>query len=381
MTIMRILHVGHVPFQPESGTPYHLSMALARHIPVTYLNPPLPFSRWLRTHHWRSQRDKSAHLEVISVVLPGELRFLPRRWRKKPQQILSLACILRRLRQIDSDSLVLWVSNSDLAPLLHRLLRPALTCYHRLDDFGAMDPALINLEYELEKISDIIFVVSPHLQVQHEQRGRQAILLPNAVDTTFFAKAFDERTPIPADLSNLPAPRIGFVGWVTPRWINIELILEIARRCPNWSLVLIGPKVSWHPPALPPNVYLLGKRPYRLLPHYLKGLDVCLVPFKNNAITHGASPLKLYEYLAAGRAVVSTPVPDLPAFKGVVWCAEDVAGFIDAIEEALTVAHDPQEQRCRLEAVAPHSWAARAQTVLEYLGKAMKSVSAHVSQH
>ena len=378
---MRILHVGHVPFQPESGTSYHLSMALARHVPVAYLNPPLSFSRWLRTYRWRSQRNKSAHLDVISVVLPGELRFLPRRWRKKPQQILTLAPILRRLRRLNPESLVLWASHSDLSPILHRLLRPALTCYHRLDDFGAMDPALIKLESELEKISDIIFVVSPHLQVQHEQRGRQAILLPNAADTAFFAKALDVGTPIPTDLSDLPAPRIGFVGLVTPLWIDIDLILEIARHCPNWSLVLIGSKLSWHPSTLPPNVYLLGKRPYRLLPHYLKGLDVCLVPFKNNAITHGASPLKLYEYLAAGRAVVSTPVPDLPAFEGVVWCAEDVPNFIRAIEEALTVAHDPDQQRRRVEAVAPHSWEARAQTVLEYLGKAMKSVSAHVSQH
>jgi glycosyltransferase involved in cell wall biosynthesis len=378
---MRILHVGHVPFQPESGTPYHLSMALARHIPVTYLNPPMSLSRWLQTYRWRVQRSQSAHIDVLSVVLPGELRFLPRRLRTKPQQILTLASILQRLRRIVSGAWVLWVSNSDLAPVLHRLLRPVLTCYHRLDDFGAMDPSLINLECELEKISDIIFVVSPHLQAQHVQRGRHAILLPNAVDIASFAKALDEATFVPTDLGNLPAPRIGFVGWVTPRWIDIDLVLEIARRRSNWSFVLIGPKVSWHPSALPPNVYLLGKRPYHLLPHYLKGLDVCLVPFKNNAITHGASPLKLYEYLAAGRAVVSTPVPDLPAFEGVVWCAEDAPNFIRAIEEALTVAHDPQEQRRRVEAVAPHSWEARAQTVLEYLGRAVQSGSALASPY
>jgi glycosyltransferase involved in cell wall biosynthesis len=242
-----------------------------------------------------------------------------------------------------------------------------------------MDPALINLEYELEKISDIIFVVSPHLQKQHKQRGRETILLPNAVDTTFFAKALHEETCIPADLRDIPSPRIGFVGLATPKWVDIELMLEIARHRPNWSLVLIGPKLSWHPPALSPNVYLLGKRPYRLLPHYLKGLDVCLVPFKNNAITHGASPLKLYEYLAAGQAVVSTPVPDLPAFEGVVWCAEDAPSFIRAIEEALTVAHNPQEQRRRLEAVAPHSWEARAQTVLDHLTRAMRNASAPAS--
>jgi glycosyltransferase involved in cell wall biosynthesis len=178
---------------------------------------------------------------------------------------------------------------------------------------------------------------------------------------------------------NLPAPRIGFVGWVTPRWIDVDLILQVARSRPEWSIVIIG-SVSRHVPSFPSNVYLLGKRPYHLLPHYLKGLDVCLVPFKNNAITRGASPLKLYEYLAAGRAVVSTPVPDLPAFEGVVWCAEDAPNFIRAIEEALTVAHDPQEQRRRVEAVAPHSWEARAQTVIQHLVSALNATSGfHVS--
>jgi glycosyltransferase involved in cell wall biosynthesis len=370
---MRILHVGHVPFQPESGTPYHLSMALARHIPVTYLNPPMSLSRWVRSRHeWRNLPPM---VEVVSIALPGGLRFLPRRSRL----MFLVPLILRRIKGIDRDELVLWVSISNLSLPLYRQLRPRLTCYHRLDDFGAMKPSLMSLEDSLEKIADIVFVASPNLQKQHQVHGREAILLPNAVDLALFAKALYKETSIPSDLQGIPHPRIGFVGWVTPKWIDVDLILQVARSRPEWSIVIIG-SVSRHVPSFPSNVYLLGKRPYHLLPHYLKGLDVCLVPFKNNAITHGASPLKLYEYLAAGRAVVSTPVPDLPAFEGVVWCAEDAPNFIRAIEEALTVAHDPQEQRRRVEAVAPHSWEARAQTVIQHLVSALNATSGfHVS--
>lgn len=366
---MQLFHVGHVPFRPEWGTPYHLSVALAGHMPVAYINPPLSFSQWavLRRQPFITRSE----VRVISPVLPGALRFLPRRWRKKPLRTLTLPIILHQLRHVASDQLVLWVSNSELALWLHQRLRPALTCYHRLDDFGAMDPSLAPLERALEQIADIIFVVSPHLQAQHRARGREAHLLPNGVDTAFFARALEEETPIPADLQAIPAPRIGFIGHLTPRWIDFELMMVAAEQRPNWSFVMIGPKVSWQPDCLPPNFYLLGARPYAQLPQYLKGLDVCLVPFKQNAITDGASPLKLYEYLAAGRAVVSTPVPDLPTFEQVVWCVRDVEGLVQAVEQALPVAHDPLEQRRRVEAVAPHSWEARAQMVVKYLTRAL----------
>ncbi len=367
---MVIVHVGHVVFRPDRGTPYHLSMALARHVPVIYLNPLMSGTQWLL---WRREsarwRLSEANIRVLSVVAPGALRFVPRRWRSSLKIALEGWRSLRQLRPFTSEPLVLWVSNSELALWLHRMLRPVLTCYHRLDDFGAMDATLARLERSLEQIADLIFVVSPYLQEQHRRNGREAVLLPNAVDTTFFAQALHDSTPIPADLRALPSPRIGFVGWLHPKWIDIDLLLSLARCRPDWSFAVIGPKVDWHPTNLPSNLYLIGQRPYHQIPAYLKGLDVCLVPFKDNAITLGASPLKLYEYLAAGRAVVSTPVPDLSTFADVVWCAQNKEGFLDLIEEALQTAHDPVLQRQRLEAVAPHSWERRAEFAIQHIEK------------
>jgi glycosyltransferase involved in cell wall biosynthesis len=367
---MQLVHIGHVAFRPESGTAYHLSLALARHGAVSYVNPPLSLTRWLGQRA-QVRVGSGSQVSVISVVVPGELRFLPRRWRQKPLELWMTPIVARALRHYPCESLVLWVSNSALALRLHRVLQPRLTCYHRLDDFGAMDPTLEPLERALEGIADLIFVVSPHLIAQHQQRGREAILLPNGVNVALFARAVASQTTLPNDLACIRAPRIGFVGWLTPRWIDLELMLEIARLRPDWSLVLIGSKLAWEPPPLPPNVHLLGFRPYHQLPNYLKGLDVCLVPFKDNAITQGASPLKLYEYLAAGRAVVSTPVPDLPTFGDLVWQAHTAQEFVHAIEDALASAHDPVLQQRRIEAVRPHSWEARAETVMYHLRQAL----------
>lgn len=376
---MRLVHVGHVPFRPEVGTPYHLSLALARYMPVIYINPPLSFGGWASSRRFFKSSDGVYDLDVVSVVMPGQLRFLPRRWRKKPTEWLMLPWVLRSLRGINPHSMVLWVSNSELALVLHRRLRPRLTCYHRLDDFGAMDPSLAPLERALEQIADIIFVVAPALRDQHRARGREAILLPNAVNRTLFERALDESLAVPTDLQKIPRPRVGFIGWITPRWIDIELILEIARRRPDWSLVLIGPKVSWHPISLPSNCYLIGARPYAQLPAYLKGIDVCLIPFKEGAIRDGASPLKLYEYLAAGRAVVSTPVPGLDNFEELVWCASNADEFVESIEQALGEAHNPRAQSRRTEAVAPHTWEARAHFVMEHLSRWLHDVPAPAS--
>jgi glycosyltransferase involved in cell wall biosynthesis len=371
---MVIAFVGYVGFRPERGTCYHLSRALARHVPVVYLNPLMSLKDWLT---WRreiaSYSLPDVEIQVLSAVAPGALRFIPKRWRVPLRIAIEGWRSLLRLRQISSYELVLWATHSETALWLHRVLRPALTCYHRVDDFGAMNPTFIPLERSLAQIADLIFAVSPHLQAQHQRQGRDAILLPNAVDIRFFAQALNSPTEIPPDLSALPPPRIGFIGWLYPKWIDIELVLELAHRRPHWSFVMIGPKVDWHPRDLPPNFHLLGQRPYHQLPAYLKGLDVCLVPFKDNAITLGASPLKLYEYLAAGRAVVSTPVPDLPNFAEVVWCARDVEGFIRCIEEALPVAHDPVLQQRRIEAIAPHTWEARARYALEHIQNALQA--------
>jgi glycosyltransferase involved in cell wall biosynthesis len=367
---MHVVYTGHVGFRPEAGTPYHLSVALARYLSVSYVNPPLSLTRWLQLRPlWQSVGG--LQLSILSVIAPGELRFLPRRWRQKPLDLWMTPLVVRRLRRYPPESLILWVSNSALALRLHRVLQPRLTCYHRLDDFGAMDAALEPLERALERIADLIFVVSPNLIAQHQQRGRDAILLPNGVNVPLFLQAVSPDTVVPVQLARLPSPRVGFVGWLTPRWIDLELMLEIARLRPDWSLALIGPKVAWEPPPLPPNVHLLGFRPYHQLPNYLKGLDVCLVPFKDNAITQGASPLKLYEYLAAGRAVVSTPVPDLPTFGDLVWQAHTAREFVAAIEDALPHAHDPTLQQRRIEAVKPHSWEARAETVMYHLRHAL----------
>lgn len=371
---MILVHVGHVMYRPESGTPYHLSRALSKYFSVVYINPIAGLWQW---YQWHSRMKMLGilreNVRVVTPVAPGGLRFLPRSWRKLPIQTLTLFQLVRLFRQLRNQQTILWVSNSELALRLHAILRPTLTCYHRLDDFGAMDPNLAELELALERIADIVFVVSPHLIPHHQSRGRQAILLPNAVSAEMFSTALNPTTPIPEDLLAIPEPRIGFIGWITPKWVDIELIFAVAQNNPHWHFVLVGPCVNWHPTVMPQNVHHLGVRPYHQLPHYLKGMNVCLLPFKKNGITKGASPLKFYEYLAAGRAIVSTYVPEVDYFDKLVWQADTPEEFSQAIHDALKNAHDPVLQQKRVQAIQPHTWEVRAEQVYQHINKYLLS--------
>jgi glycosyltransferase involved in cell wall biosynthesis len=255
---------------------------------------------------------------------------------------------------------------------LRRALKVEILCYHRLDDYAVLLPKDRPLERAIEAKADLLFVVSMPLQEQYARQGRKAILLPNGVDLAHFSQALNEKTEVPKDLASLPSPRIGFVGLVDPLWVDTELLVSLARARPDWSVVVIGDTKKWRVPTdAPKNLHILGPRPYARVPHYLKGMDVCLVPFRNNAVSQAASPLKLYEYLAAGRAVVSAPVPDLAFLGSVVRSAQNRDEFLIAIEEVLPLAHDPTEQKQRLEVAAQHSWQQRAQVALGWIEKAL----------
>lgn len=315
------------------------------------------------------------NMKVVTPVLPITFRFLPRRLRRKLIALLATLQVHRQIVEDLKEPLVLWSYLNELTIALRRRLKPALLCYHCLDDFAVLLPKERYLEKMIENLADLLFVVSPTLQQRYAIQGRQAFLLPNGVDVDHFAQALSPDTCVPEDMANLSSPRIGFVGTVDPAWVDTEILLQIAQARPDWSVIIIGHLVNWYQPKkLPPNCFFLGARPYQTIPAYLKGLDVCLIPFKDNAITRSASPLKLYEYLAAGRAVVTSPVPDQLNFSPVTWLAQTTEEFLRAIEEALKVANDYREQQRRLSIVSQHSWQQRAKTALSHVQHALASL-------
>lgn len=148
----------------------------------------------------------------------------------------------------------------------------------------------------------------------------------------------DRTLPAPERLRAIPQPRIGFVGMLA-YWIDLDLIEYIARSRSQWQLVFLGPvgtdisRLKAHP-----NIHFLGRIDYSQLPHYMAHVDCFINPYKRDDIAESCSPLKVFEYLAAGKPVVSVPMPEIARFAQGIHFAESYADFVDCIEAALEAA-------------------------------------------
>jgi glycosyltransferase involved in cell wall biosynthesis len=152
------------------------------------------------------------------------------------------------------------------------------------------------------------------------------------VDVKHFSQARLPQTEIPADVRFGEGKMVlGYFGVVDER-LDYELIGKLAQANPNWHVAIIGPACKVDPATFPqaPNLHWLGRREYAELPAYTKAFDVCLMPFAMNQATEFINPTKALEYMATGRPIVSTPVPDVVSnFGKVVKIARTHQEFID----------------------------------------------------
>jgi glycosyltransferase involved in cell wall biosynthesis len=138
--------------------------------------------------------------------------------------------------------------------------------------------------------------------------------------------------------------------------IDYKTIEFLARDNPGSSVVLIGPILTAPPGELPSNVYLTGPREYADLPRYLKGFDVCILPFKRTELVSFISPTKTPEYLAGGRPVVSSFIPDVKEIYGdVVAIAESPEEFSEACRRAW-VNSGNRQALCEIAETRAKSW-------------------------
>lgn len=219
-------------------------------------------------------------------------------------------------------------------------LQPQAVVYDCMDELSLFQGASADLctwEEELFRRADVVFTGGPSLYEAKRLRHNNAHLFPSSIDFNHFARARQDSEP--ADQAAIPYPRLGFFGVIDERF-DIELIDAVARARPDWQVVLIGPVVKIDPQQLPrhDNIHYLGARDYDMLPAYLGGWDVALLPFARNNATRFISPTKTPEYLAGGKPVVSTPIRDVIDLYGhldMVCIAADGDEFVQCIEKLL----------------------------------------------
>jgi len=202
--------------------------------------------------------------------------------------------------------------------------------------------------------------------------------VPNGVDFETFHRALDPRLAIPEEFRAIPGPRIGYLGNLEAR-VDYALIERIAMQRPDWSIVLVGPSEGYWQEKLAilgtlSNVYVMGKRPPSEAPGILKAFDAAMIPFVRSPQTEAIYPLKLNEYLAAGKAVVMTPFADLREFQDVAWIAPDGDAFLAALEEAIRPA-DPDLVRRRWQTARENDWRDRAAQIAQVLAQRLSGRS------
>lgn len=246
--------------------------------------------------------------------------------------------------------------------------------YDWIDDLAVFphDRALLerNHSWALEH-ADVVTSVAMPLHQQALARRPDALYLPNGVEYELFADA-SAAPPADEELTALLAhgrPIAAYYGALA-RWFDYGMLASAARRRPDWSFLLIGPRLddSGHGQELfeLSNVAWLGPRSYFTLPGYLAAVDVALIPFAINEITLATSPLKLYEYLAAGKPVVAAAMPECQATPGVL-IAHDGDELATLLDEAKERGRQPSYRAAAAEIGRGASWDARAACALRAL--------------
>ncbi len=347
---LTLLCLSHLRWDHVWQRPQQLMSRFAQHCRVIYVDPPL-----IEAAHERpflQAQPAAADVEVIRPIFPTELLDTPGNsykelWLQLLPEVLEMA----------GPSTILWVF-SPLSDYLVAVARPKieLAVYDCMDDLASFKDGTTEMrqrEEHLLSLVDLVFTGGHSMYEARKHLHPQVVCFPSGVDVEHYRQVFDPATSIPAAAAAIPQPRLGYFGVLDER-IDWPLIAALAERQPDWQWVLIGPTAKVEEADLPkaPNIHYLGQQQYRDLPAFLKSFDVATMPFALNEATRFISPTKTLEYLAGGKPVISSSVPDVVAFyTGIVTIADDVDAWCSAIESALS--ETPEALQARLEQVKP----------------------------
>jgi glycosyltransferase involved in cell wall biosynthesis len=334
-----------------------------------------------------NRRSLARRLFATEEVMPGvrlrkAVNVLP--WRATSVFANAVDCavtaaLLRRFAHRLRRPVVLWIYDPGSARMAGSC-GEELTVYDCVDDYAeqSSSPRGRAVATAGDRIavlrSRLVFVTSKTMLERQRLLNPETHLVPNAADPVHFAQAADRASSAP-EAGELPRPVLGFAGNFLASKVDFDLLEEVARLRRQWTVLLIGPETSETASALGqvarlPNVHWIGARPYSDLPKYVAAFDVGLIPYLSNAYTRSCFPLKLYEYLAAGKPVVATGVPELAGMEPDVVLVDGAERVVAAVEAALERLGDADSER-RMQLAAQNSWDTRTDRLLELVDGAL----------
>jgi glycosyltransferase involved in cell wall biosynthesis len=369
----QIVCIGHGDWNPELATnQHHLMSRLGQANEVLFveslgLRRPQFVSRDLR-RMWRRLRDGLKGIrpdDGVHVLSPIGIPAHSHRWLRTINGALLRWQVGRAATRLGFDRPMLW-SYVPQAEALLGLLEPSFVVYHCVDDIAAQKgvhgPSFRDAERRFVSRADLVLASAPAIAERLRFLHPNVVDAPNVADVDFFATAL-EPGPVDAAIEALPRPRVVFTGAVVPTQVDLDWLAALARERPDWSFALVGPIGFGDPRSdvsalrAVPNIHLLGARPYDELPRILRSADAALIPYALNPLTASVFPMKVYEYIAAGLPVVSTPLPALRDVPEVTLVASprEAAEALDR----LMAEGSALRRRERSASAAGHAWSDR----------------------
>jgi hypothetical protein len=265
----------------------------------------------------------------------------------------------RRLGQVDAHDVdILWISNFTMSSLrtLVRAERVVFRFFDHLHGFRGMPRSVLDVFKRFAQEGDLVVGSSRSVCSEIRALGFDPMYLPNGSDPEHFLGA--------SRSARASAKRVVYVGAID-HWFDFDSVLFWARELPDVQFDLYGP-VNAKVPRIEGEVNMGGPVEYSDLPRILQHASTGIIPFLRNELTEGVHPIKMYDYLSAGCAVVSSALPEVEPIPGAVWTYSSREEGLDILGNLSSTTLD----RGRLHSLArEHSWSSRLEAVLDRLGQ------------
>ncbi len=302
----------------------------------------------------------------VQTLLQVPLHRFP--WVRRLNRVLMLWQLRRTLTQLGVRAPVTWFVLPHLAGIVGQL-GDRLSVYYCIDDYASLpdvDAAAVRqMDEELTRRADLVFVASETLLETKRRLNPETHVSPHGVDFAHFARAQDPALPVPDDIAALPRPVVGFFGLIE-RWIDLGLVHWLAEQRPHWTFLMIG-RVAVPDAEVPrrPNLVYLGRRPYESLPAYGKAFSAALIPYHLTPQVLHANPIKLREYLAMGKPIVSVSTPEIDKFSAHVRIGRSREELLAHLDAAVEVGLTPSDVAAQTALASTMTWDANLRRVIE----------------
>jgi glycosyltransferase involved in cell wall biosynthesis len=377
-TLPPIVYFGNTWSTDHRTSSHHIAAHLALRTQLLYiecpgLRAPAATGRDLRRtveRIWQALRGERRTDDGMLVATLLQIPFRRGRLFVRVNEWLARATIRRLLKRQRMSGVVSWAVVPHVTHIAGRL-GERLLVYYCIDDYAALpgvDERIVSeMDGELTRRSDLVFVAAATLLESKRAANPSTSLSPHGVDYEHFAQAQDRTAPVAADIADITGPVVGCIALIE-RWIDIELIDEVAKANPSATVVVIG-RIAVPSAGLStrPNIRWLGPRPYQSLPSYGRRFDVAIIPYRPTRQVMNANPLKLREYLAMGIPIVSVATPEIDQFASLVSIARRREDFAGLVSSALGAPRDEKAVAARMAAARSMSWQSRVDEIVRTL--------------